>query len=377
MTRTRARLASAFGGLMIIALLAFPAGVFANTGEPIAQTGGMSATLPLFGMPLTVDVTLDKTTGNISGVALTPTGDFTASTTKPEIVKYANAAGTTTVSVRAFGSSETVRAKSGALADFLGSGSWSADVFGTSSTSSVAYTIGDDGSGHPTLAFGTITPGTNITDSVTGPTMHSGDRGSWAIGTVKFSYQGYDKRLTIAVGVGKDGKASVKLTLSGRDRQKTTGSLADLAAAGQRTWSAHLCDGTAVAVLYHVVDTAGVGSIAYDSATGGTVTTKSFTGKGFGDKHGSDAKASGLWARFDGTAVGVSVWLRDNGDGTFRLVTRGFSGWCAPAKPDHQLGFGLGHGDKPDGAKTDGFKSNGAKTISFHSNGSRGGWGGH
>lgn len=363
MIAPRTRLAG-LGGMAIVALLAFPAITSANTGEPIAQTGGMSATLPLFGTTLTVDVTLDTSTGNISGVALTPTGDFTATTTQPEIVKFANAAGTTKVSVRAKGSAESIRARSGALADFLGSGTWSADVFGTGAKSSVDYTVGDDGSGHPTLAFGTITPAAGITDVVTGPTMRTSDEGSSASGTVTFNYQGFVKRLRISVSVSaEDGHASLGITLSGRDRQKLSGSLADLA--GPRTWSAHLCDGTAVSVAYHV---ASDGTIAYDGATGGPATAKPFTSHAWESKDNQKSNDNGLRVTFDGTRVGVTIRLHDNGDGTYNLVVKGMSGRCGTS--DHSGSHdGFGHlGD----ANTSGFKT-GDRTWSWGSGDHQGG----
>ena len=43
-------------GIALVALLALPAAVFANTSEAIAQTGGMSVTLPMPGAGLTVVV---------------------------------------------------------------------------------------------------------------------------------------------------------------------------------------------------------------------------------------------------------------------------------------------------------------------------------
>ncbi len=304
------RLAGRFSAAVLaVGLLAFPASVAATTNEPIAQTGGMTATLPLLGTSLTVDVTLD-TVGNISGVTLTPPGDFTTTKTKPDSVKLANAAGTTTVSVKAKQDKLTISAKSAKLADLVGDGTWSADVFGTGAKSAVAYTIGDDGSGNPTLAIGTVTPASGVTAEVIAPKMESGGDEAEASGGVTFSHDGFVKRLKISVEVDtEDGHAGLKITLSGKDRQSLSGSLADLA--GARTWSAHLCDGTAVSVNYHV---AADGTIAYDGATGAPATAK--TGE------------HGLKVRFDGTKVSVKIKLHANDDGTFTLLVKGSSGKC-------------------------------------------------
>ena len=359
MTSARTRLAS-LGGILLVGLLAFPAIATANTGEPIAQTGGMSATLPLFGTTLTVDVTLDTTTGNISGVALTPTGDFTQTSSQPEIVKFANAAGTTKVTVRAAGNAETIRASSTKLADFVGTGGWSADVFGTGAKSTVAYTIGDDGTGKPTLAIGAVAPAAGITDVVIAPTTHTSDEGSSASGGVTFSYQGFTKRLWIAVSVSaEDGHASLKITLSGKDRQKVTGTLAELA--GPRTWSAHLCNGTPVSVMYHV---ASDGTIAYDGATGGTASTKPFTSHSWESNNGPVSNDNGLRVSFDGTRVSVTIRLHNNGDGTYTLVVRGTSGRCGGTHD------GAGHhAGEHDGSQTD------SRTGTWSGGGSGDQWG--
>jgi hypothetical protein len=324
MTQLRTRLAATLAGGLITALLALPGVVAATTGEPIAQTGGMSATLPLLGTSLTVDVTLD-TVGNITGVALTPTGDFSATTTDDSVVKFSNTAGTTKVAVRAKGDKLSISAKSAALADFVGGGTWSADVFGTGADSSVDYTIGDDGSGNPTIALGTVTPAAGITATPGTPKMGSGDDGAFASVGVAFEQDGYVKRLRITVSVDEEGgDAHLRITLTGKDRQKLTGSLEELA--GARVWSAHLCDGTPVSVAFHVESD---GTVAYDGATGAPAT--------------ETARGNGFQVRFDGTRVGIKVGLHLNDDGTYTLVVKGTSGKCS--------------GDHPAGDSADSVKS--------------------
>ena len=66
MTRSRWRTPARAAGLALMAMaLLLPASAFANTNEPIAQTGGMTVTIPMLGTSLTVAVTLDAV-GNIS-----------------------------------------------------------------------------------------------------------------------------------------------------------------------------------------------------------------------------------------------------------------------------------------------------------------------
>lgn len=309
MTRTPRRLTAAIVGGALAGLLALPGIVAATTGEPIAETGGMTATLPLLGTTLSVDVTLDPT-GNITTVALAPSTGFTQTKATDSVVKFSNDAGTTKVSVRAKGDRMSVSAKSTSLADFLGSGTWSADVFGTGSASTVDYTVGDDGNGNPTLTLGAINAAAGITATADAPKSGSDEDGADASVGVTFTLDGYVKHLRITISTDtRDGDAHLRITLSGKDRQKLTGSLADLA--GERTWSAHLCDGTAVAVGFHV---ASDGTVVFDGSTGAPATDKTL--------------GNGFRVRFDGTRVGVTAQLHPSGDGTDTLVVRGMSGRC-------------------------------------------------
>ena len=359
MAKRLARRLGAISGIALATLmLAFPGLVAATTNEPIAQTGGMTATFPLLGTNLTVGVTLTDV-GDISGVALDPTGTLPQTARDTHMVKFSNADGTAKVSVRAGGSSLTIRAKS-KLADLSGDASWAADVFGTGTKSTVKYTVGADATGNPTLVIGAITTPSGVTSAVVTPVSKTsadkakGDSkgkgkafksGAWAIGGVTFTSGGYTKHLTIAVFANKtDGTASLNITLSGRDKLKLSGSLADLA--GARTWKAHLCDGTPVSVAYHV---AADGSVVFDSATPTTFTQKSFDATKFWHKKDAAAKdgtVKGFFLRFDKTRVGVGAWLKDNGDATFTLVVKGSSGHCG--------GFKINHGGHSHGGNTGG-----------------------
>jgi hypothetical protein len=313
------------------ALVAVPAVASASTNALIAQTGGMTATLPILGGGVSVTVALDPV-GNITGVTVAG-GTPTLSQTKasPAFVKFATADGQTKVTVKAMGSKLAISARVTSLAELVGTGTWSADVFGTKSPSTASYTIGDNGSGTPTVALATPTGGPG-TWAALPPKSSTDNDGAMASAGGTFTYQGFTKTLRITVKVDKaegddPGSASLSITLTGRDVQLLTGTLAALSGAGNRTWSAYLCDAkTQVTVTYKVnVD----GSIGFVSATPATPTTT------------QKSVDKGLVVRFNGTSVGVWIMLKDNKDGTFTLQVRGSSGRCGNGKGDGgHNGFG-------------------------------------
>ena len=306
-------------GLTVL-LFAFPGAAAANTNEPIAQTGGMTASLPLLGSSLTVGVQLDAV-GKISGVTLDPTGTVTAKKTTDHAVKFTNADGTVKVSVHAKGSRLSITARA-TLAQLTGSGTWSADVFGTGAKSTVKYTVGSN-AGAPTLTIDGVSAAAGISSTTSGPTTKNGDRWAWSGARIAFVRDGYRKTLSIFVGTDKKtGAADLSIVLSGRDKLKLSGALADLV--GARTWSAHLCNGTAVSVAYHVTAD---GKVVYDSATGAPAKEKAYK--------------SGFVVRFTGTNVGVFAGIQKLSDGTYRLLVFGSSGFCGNGHGGHA---GQGHG---------------------------------
>ena len=363
MTISHARRLGAVLAIALAALIALPGMAFAATNPQIAATGGMTATLPILGGGVSVTVALDQA-GNVSGVTVSDPS-LTQTKSSTGVVKFATADGKTKVVVKALGSKLSISAKATTLAELLGTGTWSANVFGNG-VSSAQYTIGDDGSGNPTVSLTDPSP---LASGVTwkAGTPHPGKQGgASASAGGQFSYQGYTKTLKVSVRVEKahgnePGSASLKITLIGRDVQKLTGTLADLAAAGTRTWAGYLCDGTTkVTVSYHVNADATIG---YDGATGGTAVQKA-------------GKDGGLLVRFQGTNVGFAARLKDNGDGTFTLKAAGFSGQCGKGGHDGHGGHHH-HGGAPangaqQGAKTGGNGGNGGRNGG-HGNGGNGG----
>ncbi len=293
---------------LIAIALVFPVGIAANTTESIAETGGM--TLPLLGASLTVEIKLDAV-GHISQVNLRPAGTLTETGSSDHRVSFANAGGTTKVDVTARGHKLSVKARAGSLGDFVGSHVWSADVFGTGTASTVAYTIGNV-DGKPTLELGDVTVPAGVTATKSAITKSAiRTRGNNVSGRVTFKSDGYTKTLWIRVHVDQGGgKAMLRVVLSGKDKQRLSGSLAELVAVGARTWSAHLCDETAATVTYRVNAD---GTVTFLSALPNTASVKT-RGKGFA-------------ATFDGSKVRVSVSLNAR-DGSYVLKVDGKSGKC-------------------------------------------------
>jgi hypothetical protein len=361
MTLSQVRRLAAVLALALAVLIALPGMAFAATNPQIAATGGMTATLPILGGGVSVTVALDPA-GNISGVTV---GNPALAQTKTstDFVKFATADGKTKVTVKAIGSKLSISAKATTLAELVGTGTWSANVFGNG-VSSAQYTIGDDGSGNPTVSVTDPSPlASGVTWKAGFTGSHDGkEGGASAIAGGTFSYQGFTKTLKIAVKVEKahgsdPGSASLKITLTGRDVQSLGGTLADLAAAGTRTWSGYLCDGTTkVTVSYHVNAD---GTIGFDGATGGTATTTT-------TDHG------GLRVRFQGTNVGFSAQVKDNHDGTFTLKAHGFSGSCGQGS--HNGGQGDGHHGHHGGSADGGQQG---APQGGRDGGNRGGSGGH
>ena len=286
------RRAGVAAALAMAAVLAVPVAAFASTAA-IAQTGGMTATLPLLGSSLTVQVTLDAN-GNLSQVNLDPVGDYTASQLNGHAVTFDSTAGGTQVKIKAHGASLSIGATAGTLGALVGPGTWSSDLYGTGAKTSVAYTVGNN-AGVPTVTIDSVTPAVGVTSVIGTPEAKEQGDSQMAVAAVSFTHDGYTKilRITVKVVTGDEPHASLKLTLTAQDRMILTGTIAELQ--GNHTWSGTTCDGAAIGITYTVNPD---GTVTFVSATGGTVRTHAF------DK--------GFLARFDGMHAFVNVSMHQN-----------------------------------------------------------------
>ncbi|HEY7628327.1 MAG TPA: hypothetical protein VH761_14730, partial [Ilumatobacteraceae bacterium] len=103
------------------------------TAAPPTTTS--TVTLPLFGVPLTLDITTGPG-GNISDVSVDPADNTVATKLKPHkvVFKSANqadpAADPARIVIKSKHGGQSVTARAGSLADVTGDGSWVGDVFG-------------------------------------------------------------------------------------------------------------------------------------------------------------------------------------------------------------------------------------------------------
>jgi hypothetical protein len=320
------RLSARITALAFVLLMALPATTAAFDFTQPAGSGPITATLPLLGSSLKVDVATDDN-GNLTSVALDPIsvdpgGAFTATRTRPHAVKFETADGNVKVTITSWGGRTSLAARATTLADLEGAGTWSADLFKTGNPTTVKYTIGHDGAGAPTIVIDDVdTPGA-ITPTVGTPkTKTSEGRASARVGIV-FEWHGYTKTLSIGVNTfTKDDKTSARLevTLSGRSKQVVQGSLESVL--GAHTWQGKLCDGTAIGIAFQVVsDGNGGGKVTFDEdtfATGADARAKTFK------------KGTGFVAVFDRKRAAVLVWLKKTEDDSWKLVVGSFAGrWC-------------------------------------------------
>jgi hypothetical protein len=243
----------------------------AAAADPVPTT----VTLPLFGVPFTVDITTGPG-GALANVAVTSANSTVATELKPRKVVFesSNAAGDTAkVVVKSKHGGQSVSARAGTLAQVSGPGSWSGDLFGTGSATSVNFTIVAAADGSPDI--------TGVTSSdvtaVVSPTEHStggGDddeSGMSARASVKFTNAAGDQSRTLTIKVkvdtDEDGDTSAKVSVSLSGIKGVEGK-----AVGSHTWTGLLCDNTPASIAYTVAadGTITVGAITPASATSST-----------------------------------------------------------------------------------------------------------
>lgn len=239
--------AGALGALVALAAPMLVTGAAHALTLPAVDPVLTSITLPLFGAPLTVDVTTDAT-GSLTNVAVNPADGLTAIALKPNRVVFENAAGTGTVTVTSRNGRQSVTVRAGSLADVSGAGRWSGDLFGTGSATTVDFTVGDKGDGSPDIT------GVATSDATAeiGATRYSTEDDEQEAKVLITFVSGAESR-TVGIRVevsNEDGvqRASLRVTL-GRTRGVAQPA-ADVA--GPHTWDGQLCNGTPAHIDYVV-----------------------------------------------------------------------------------------------------------------------------
>jgi hypothetical protein len=215
--------------------------------NPAPVTATSSVTLPLFGAPLTVDVSTGPG-GALAAVNVAPADTMTAAVDRPQKVAFVNADGTAKVVVRARDGGQRVEAKAGSLADVTGPGSWSGDVFGTGTTTTVTFDVVADADGAPTLS--------NIVSSDATAVVGTPRQGQWhdddvVHALVTFSNGTQQRFLWIAVRSDDEGGrqyATVSVSLSELKGVRTERA----ALVGPQQWNGVLCDGAPAQINYTI-----------------------------------------------------------------------------------------------------------------------------
>jgi len=232
--------------------------------DPVPTT----VTLPLFGAPLEFTITSGPG-GALADVSVDPATGVTATQLRPHKVVFevANAADPTSlgkVSVRSKHGGQSVSTRAGSLADVSGAGSWSGDVFGTGTATTVNFTIGDVGDGTPDITGVTSDDATAVISDVQHSTGDD-DEGTEASAkvTVTFTNAAGDTSRTLTirakVETDEDGTTSAKVSVS---LGRLKGLAVDAAtAAGPHTWSGVLCDNTAATITYDVATDGSVSNV--------------------------------------------------------------------------------------------------------------------
>ena len=256
-------------------------GVVATQTAAAADPVPTTVTLPLFGAPLKIGITTGPG-GALASVTVDPATGNTATSASPHKVVFQSANLTNPtgdpakVVIRSKQGGQSVSARAGSLADVSGPGSWSGDVFGTGTASTVAFNIVAAADGSPN-----ITGVTASADGVAGTVeLSSGDDDDEgtemsARVSVKFTNAAGDQSRNLSIKVkvetDEDGSTSAKLSISLGRIKGVEGK-----AVGSHMWTGLLCDNTSASITYVV---AADGTITVGAITPAGATTSSNDGK--------------------------------------------------------------------------------------------------
>ena len=252
------------------AVLVIGAGVSVAQAQPAVPPTAVPTitSLPLFGVPLTVEVTTGPG-GLLASVAVNPADGLTATQVKPNKVVFANEDGTAKVTVAGRDGRQGVQVKAGALADISGAGGWSGDVFGTGAATTVSFTVGATADGGPditgisssdaTAVIGEVKyssddagAGDGDGDGKDGHHGHHSDDGQSASVKVTFTDGAQSRSLGIraSLSTDDDGATRAKVSVGLGNIRGVVQPIAD--AIGAKVWAGLLCDGTTATINYTV-----------------------------------------------------------------------------------------------------------------------------
>lgn len=240
-------------GALAVATVGVGSTVAHADDTPVAASSS-TYTLPLLGVPLTVDVTTDAG-GGLLEVALGSPDDYVATGVHSNKVTFVNETDGSTVRIKAKHGGQRIEARVGALSDLIGvPGGWSGDLFETGDVTTVSFEVADRGDGTPDIVNTSVTPAPDV-DFTIGATTYDvedddGEQEASARVRIDFSYLGQTRTMTIKAEVdtddGDDGdgpetSAKLKISLSRiKGRQILPGD-----AVGPHTWTGMICAGPA------------------------------------------------------------------------------------------------------------------------------------
>jgi hypothetical protein len=230
-----------------------------EAAAPAPPATPATITLPLFGAPLTVEITTGPG-GVLASVAVNPADSLTATMLKPNRVVFVNEAGTAKVVVNARGGNQKIEARAGSLAEVSGPGGWSGDLFGTGAITTVDFEIVALADGSPDIVNIATSDPTAEIGTVEHETDDDDDGDQEAKVRIRFTDGTQSRTLSIKVEaeVSSDGKAKVKLALSNVKGV----SLPAAEVAGAHTWNGVLCDGTAATISYTVAEDGSLSAVS-------------------------------------------------------------------------------------------------------------------
>ena len=262
----------------------------------IAAAATTTITLPLFGAPLTVDIT-SAPGGDLASVSLNPAGGFTATQVKPNQVRFdfvgvgVNAGNTAKLAVSSKGGGQNVSTKAGQLKDVAGPGKWTGDVFGTAKISTVDFIIAAQPDGSPDITGVVVASGS---DTATIGTVDRSSEENEQTASVKILFTSgiQERTLKISVkvelpavqspdGQSHDGESQDPQSQDGESHAKVSVSLSRIRGqqlptdkvVGPQTWTGVLCDGSVAKIDYIVQADGSISGVTTTPATAQVQTT--------------------------------------------------------------------------------------------------------